>query len=42
VALAYVIGFIVLYAVLGWHPNPPHKKAAAALPTPAVSAYSTA
>jgi Na+/H+ antiporter NhaD/arsenite permease-like protein len=25
VALAYVIGFFVLYAVLGWHPNPPHK-----------------
>ena len=42
VALAYVIGFFVLYAVLGWHPNPPHKKAAAALPTPAVCAYSTA
>ncbi len=25
VALAYVIGFFVLYAVLGWHPNAPHK-----------------
>jgi Na+/H+ antiporter NhaD/arsenite permease-like protein len=25
VALAYVIGFFVLLAVLGWHPNPPHK-----------------
>src|SRR5713226_1341211 len=32
VALAYVIGFFVLYAVLGWHPNAPHKtKPAAAL-----------
>jgi len=36
VALAYVIGFIVLYAVLGWHPNAPHKaKPAAAGPVPA-------
>jgi Na+/H+ antiporter NhaD/arsenite permease-like protein len=25
VAVAYVIGFFVLLAVLGWHPNPPHK-----------------
>jgi Na+/H+ antiporter NhaD/arsenite permease-like protein len=25
IALAYVIGFFVLYAVLGWHPNPTHK-----------------
>jgi Na+/H+ antiporter NhaD/arsenite permease-like protein len=25
VALAYVVGFFVLLAVLGWHPNPPHK-----------------
>jgi Na+/H+ antiporter NhaD/arsenite permease-like protein len=25
VALAYVAGFFVLLAVLGWHPNPPHK-----------------
>jgi Na+/H+ antiporter NhaD/arsenite permease-like protein len=25
VALAYVIGFFILYGVLGWHPNPPHK-----------------
>ena len=29
VALAYVIGFFVLYAVLGWHPNAPHKAHAA-------------
>ena len=25
VAVAYVIGFFVLFAVLGWHPNAPHK-----------------
>jgi Na+/H+ antiporter NhaD/arsenite permease-like protein len=25
VALAYVIGFFVLFAVLGWHPDVPHK-----------------
>ncbi len=33
VALAYVVGFFVLYAVLGWHPNAPHKaKPVAQLP----------
>ena len=26
VALAYVIGFFVMLAVLGWHPDPPHRK----------------
>jgi len=25
VALAYVIGFFVMLAVVGWHPQPPHK-----------------
>src|SRR5207248_1037774 len=35
VAVAYVVGFFVLYAVLGWHPNPPHKAA------PAATSYST-
>jgi Na+/H+ antiporter NhaD/arsenite permease-like protein len=30
VAIAYVIGFFVLLAVLGWHPNPPHKAKKAA------------
>ena len=25
VAIAYVIGFFVMFAVLGWHPNEPHK-----------------
>ena len=28
VALAYVVGFGVMYAVLGWHPDAPHKPAA--------------
>ena len=36
VALAYVIGFSVLYAVLGWHPNPQHKATRAEVP-PAVN-----
>src|SRR5207244_11469322 len=40
VALAYVIGFFVLYAVLGWHPNAPHKaKPAGALQTPGAAVY---
>ena len=26
VALAYVIGFFFMLAILGWHPNEPHKK----------------
>jgi Na+/H+ antiporter NhaD/arsenite permease-like protein len=35
VAVAYVIGFFVLFAVLGWHPNAPHKtKAASLVPAP--------
>jgi hypothetical protein len=32
VALAYVIGFVVLLAVLGWHPNAPHKAQASLIP----------
>jgi Na+/H+ antiporter NhaD/arsenite permease-like protein len=36
VALAYVIGFFVLLAVLGWHPNAPHKTRTAGIP-PAVA-----
>jgi Na+/H+ antiporter NhaD/arsenite permease-like protein len=35
VAVAYVIGFFVLLAVLGWHPNAPHKAGAADEPAPA-------
>jgi Na+/H+ antiporter NhaD/arsenite permease-like protein len=29
VTLAYIIGFFVMLSVLGWHPDPPHKKSAA-------------
>ena len=25
VALAYIIGFFLMYAIIGWHPNAPHK-----------------
>ena len=32
IALAYVIGFAVMLALLGWHPNAPHKSASAAVP----------
>jgi hypothetical protein len=39
VAIAYVIGFFVLYAVLGWHPNAPHKTKPAA-ETPRANVYS--
>ena len=28
VAVAYVIGFFVMLAILGWNPDPPHKKGA--------------
>jgi Na+/H+ antiporter NhaD/arsenite permease-like protein len=35
VALAYIIGFIVVLSVLGWHPDPPHKQRTAQLPVPA-------
>jgi Na+/H+ antiporter NhaD/arsenite permease-like protein len=37
VTLAYVVGFFVLFFVLGWHPNAPHKGGAVASP-PAVAA----
>jgi hypothetical protein len=26
VTVAYVVGFFVMLAVLGWHPDPPHRK----------------
>ena len=29
VTVAYVVGFFVMLSVLGWHPDPPHKKAVA-------------
>jgi Na+/H+ antiporter NhaD/arsenite permease-like protein len=41
VALAYVIGFFFMLAVLGWHPDPPHKKKAGLAPTPAVAAQAS-
>ena len=28
VALAYIVGFFVMLALLGWHPDPPHKRKA--------------
>src|SRR4051812_3476065 len=34
IALAYAIGFFVMFAILGWHPNAPHKA------TPPAKAYS--
>jgi Na+/H+ antiporter NhaD/arsenite permease-like protein len=37
VAVAYVVGFFVLLATLGWHPDEGHKKAVEAVP-PAVEA----
>jgi len=41
VALAYVLGFFVMLAVVGWVPHAPHKaKPAAALQTPLAAAYS--
>lgn len=33
VTLAYVVGFFVMLALLGWEPHPPHKKGAA-VPSP--------
>jgi Na+/H+ antiporter NhaD/arsenite permease-like protein len=30
IAVAYVVGFFVMFAVLGWHPNAPHKAKPAA------------
>jgi Na+/H+ antiporter NhaD/arsenite permease-like protein len=39
VALAYVVGFGVMYALLGWHPDAPHKApVAAAVEVPAPAA----
>jgi len=33
VTVAYVVGFFVMLAVLGWHPDPPHRRGTE-LPTP--------
>jgi hypothetical protein len=37
VIVAYVAGFFVMLALLGWHPDPPHRKGTQ-LPNPAVGA----
>ncbi|HQU79100.1 MAG TPA: citrate transporter [Azonexus sp.] len=37
VALAYVVGFFFMLAVLGWHPKPPHKAVAAPVASEAVA-----
>ena len=41
VALAYVIGFAVMYTVLGWHPDQGHKKSAASVRIESVAPTST-
>ena len=38
VAVAYVIGFFVMLAILGWNPDPPHRKGSAAPAPPIVTA----
>jgi hypothetical protein len=40
VTVAYVIGFFVMLAVLGWHPQPKHETPAAATGTAALAARS--
>ena len=37
VALAYVVGFFFMLAVLGWHPEPPHKAVATPVASEAVA-----
>ncbi len=37
VALAYVVGFMVMLTLLGWRPDPPHKKAELDLERPALA-----
>ena len=41
VALAYVVGFAVMYTVLGWHPDQGHKKSAASVRVESVAPTST-
>jgi hypothetical protein len=41
VTLAYVIGFFVMLAVLGWHPDPPHKKKVESPHAPVVAAQAS-
>ena len=43
VALAYVVGFFVMLALLGWHPDPPHKRSGGTATTaPAASSGNVA
>jgi Na+/H+ antiporter NhaD/arsenite permease-like protein len=42
VTVAYVVGFFVMLAILGWHPDPPHKKRADVPAPPAVVAVKVA
>jgi Na+/H+ antiporter NhaD/arsenite permease-like protein len=42
VALAYVVGFLVLLAVLGWHPDASHKKKADTVPSAQVAVAASA
>jgi hypothetical protein len=37
VAVAYVIGFLVMLAVIGWHPDPPLKRQSSNLPGKGIS-----
>ena len=41
VVVAYVVGFMVMLAVLGWHPDEGHKKVAEPVKTEAPAAAST-
>ena len=38
VAVAYIVGFFLMLAILGWHPDAPHKKGASLEAAPAVVA----
>jgi Na+/H+ antiporter NhaD/arsenite permease-like protein len=42
VAVAYVVGFAALLAVLGWHPDPPHKERAELPRSPAIAVSASA
>jgi Na+/H+ antiporter NhaD/arsenite permease-like protein len=37
VAVAYVVGFFVMFAVLGWHPDADHRNRVAAAPAASVA-----